>query len=370
VGRKVLWGKRRPFPSWMRKVDWPNDALNFKRQVPLAECVEIAKRLLAYFIYPPPVLARPGGRLRLRDKAAKKISATARKKAKLKDAQQVIYEQLKTYIAFELAQQLAAYERAGAYRMADSEEYAKSHHDFRVIAGYSRILGEDGNLLARPRIKRSEWTRMMGAFCVYDLFSRLGDTDGESALRSEGVSQVVVLLRQNEMGLSTNHATLSKACMRYRSIAHLLVGLFGAVCGDQNRDDWVKSRMKSTPSLDQLASMLGEHLREGLVRSAKLAEVFSEKSIKGRGGPLLRREYQVKLPDELQVSEWKRPTSFISEEERNIIDALDAERATTARGERLERTRLTSSTARSEKETLLKRWRTSSAAKNTRLNHR
>jgi hypothetical protein len=89
VRRKVLWGKRRPFPSWLRKVDWPNDALNFKRQVPLAKRVEIAKRLLAYFIYPPPVLARPGGRSRERDKAAKKVSATGRKRAKLEDAQEV-----------------------------------------------------------------------------------------------------------------------------------------------------------------------------------------------------------------------------------------------------------------------------------------
>ena len=368
--RQTVWGKRRPFPSWMRQVDWPNAALNFKRQVAVTKRLEIAKRLLGYLMYPPPVLARPGGRLGDRDSLKKKVAATARKKAKLEKGQEVTFEQLITYNAFELAKQIAAYERIGQHRLADSEEYKEAFLDFRAIGGFSRILGEDGNFLARPSIKSSEWAQMLGAFCVYDLLARLGDLDGEGSLRSEGVSQIVVLLRQNDLGLSITLATLSKACLRYRSVAHLLVGLFGAMCG-QHRDDWIRSATKNAPSLDHLASMIGEHLREGLRRSVQLEKVFRRKHIKKRGGPLVKREYQVKLPANLLVGIWKRSASFVSVEERSIIDALDAERGTARReGKTQERVKvyeLSSSNARSEKQALLERWRASSAAKNTGL---
>jgi hypothetical protein len=369
-GTKRLLGKRRPFPSWMREVDWPNDALNFKHQGAVAKRVEIATRLLAYLMFPPPTLARPGGNPGARDPITKKVAASKRKRAKLKAAQETTYEQLKTYIAFELAKQLAAYERIGIHRMADAEEYNEAYLDFRILEGFSRILGQAGNLLARPSIKSGEWMQMMGAFCAYDLFARLGDVDSEGSLRSEGISKFVVLLRQNELGLSISHATLSKACLRYRSVAHLLVGLFGAMCGRQHRDDWIKSQMKITPTLDHLASMFGEHLREGLVRSVQLEKVFSGKKIHKRGGPLVNAEYQVKLPEDLQVGRWKRSASLVSEEERNIIDALDAEPGTVRRGEKVNGHvkvyELSSSNARFKKEALLKRWRTSSAARGTR----
>jgi hypothetical protein len=366
-GTKRLLGKHRPFPSWMREVDWPNDTLNFKRQVAIAKRVEIATRLLAYLMFPPPTLARPGGNPGARDP---QVAASKRKRAKLKAAQKTTYEQLKTYIAFELAKQLAAYERIGLHRMADAEEYNEAYLDFRILEGFSCILGQAGNLLARPSIKSGEWMQMMGAFCAFDLFARLGDADSEGSLRSEGISKFVVLLRQNELGLSISHATLSKACLRYRSVAHLLVGLFGAMCGRQHRDDWIESQMKIIPTLDQLALMFGEHLREGLVRSVQLQKVFSGKKIHNRGGPLVNAEYQVKLPEDLQVGRWKRSASLVSEEERNIIDALDAERGTVRRGgevdEHVKVYELTSSNARFKKEALLKRWRTSSAARYTR----
>jgi hypothetical protein len=310
---------------WLGEIAWPNDARNFKRNVASAKRVEIAKRLLAYLMFPPPALARPGGRVSVQGSAAEESSATERKKANLEKGRQRTHDQLQTYLAFELAHELAAYETASDHRRKDLQKYNEVYLDFRVISGFSRILTAGGNHVGRPTIQSGVWMQMMGAFCVFALFARLGEL--RSRFLSERICQKVVLLRQKELGLRISHATLSKACIRYRSVAHLLVGLFGAMsmCGKRHGDDWIKTNLKNPPTLDLLTSMLGEHLREGVVRSHHLEMMFCRNKIKKRGGPLVRREYQVKLPKDLQVGRLKGSATLLCREELDLVAAMHAE---------------------------------------------
>lgn len=339
--------------------------MDFTVRVTPEERLEISRRLFAYLLFPPPTLARPGGRSSAKAKEVSAIegasalenSAKEIKRGKLSASEDDRYEQLQTFIALELARRLKSLEDAGLHRQADASEYTAAAHDFRIIGGFGRLLGSAGRMLAPPGIAIATWKEWWAAYRVYDLVARLKDS---GLAHSETMARLVVLLRQDKLGISISHAKLSQVCKHYRSIAHLLVAILDAQSDRANKQFRVPRKwFHTSPSLTELTAKVAERLDEVLLQAVNLGRLYSAGHISRRGGPIIRPVYQLRLPDDLKLNpvQWKaRP---LNDEELRTIEAVVWERKEkrgARKGERLEIFQVTSKSCKKEREALLKRY--------------
>lgn len=286
--------KPRRFVFLLYRVAWPNDVSDFRREVPVRRRQEIAQRLIAYLVFPPPVLAGPGGR----QSKKSKLTSDLRKQKAFEKAKDKVRTQLRTYMAYEAARQLAVYESENKHHEAADQEYNAAFEDFRRFAGFGRLLSKDGRALTSRELGKRKWSRLVGAFLVFDLIARYAQKRDHI---SETQARLVVLLCQDLYGLEINHVTLSQACKEYRAVQHLLVSIIG-VCLEPNKElgRYIVSKETRRSTL-QLRKVLTQNLSGVLARAKPLERlaVLNAKRNKKKSQDELHD--LVRLPNELLV---------------------------------------------------------------------
>jgi len=264
----------------------------------------------------------------------------ADKLKKLMQKQRETYESLKTYFAYSYAVQLAAEERdAGHLELGRRTPYALLLTEFRRMEGFSRLLGESGNQLSQPTLGNGQWKQLLAAFHAFDLLNRMmlsADEDVQAVL-SETTALHVVLLRQTALGLRLNHPAFSETYRNYRSVAHILIGLFSAWRGSQDPDAWAikESEREPEPGIEELKDLLSPTVVAAIDISLNAESAFQSRQILRKGGSLISEAYQVRLPKGLKVTKAKSACVALHSEELQVLRALKGLRDARRRGAKL-----------------------------------
>lgn len=320
--RWLQWGRLRQFPKWLYSVEWPVKRVDLTF-VTRDEKREIVSRLIAYLMYPSPSPRKQGGRSSRRQD---RKSPTPKSKAtKLMRDQRKTDESLKASFAHSYAAQLRRLERsAGHLTIGGHNKYEQLVEEFRRLEGFSRLLGTAGIHLSQLTINKHEWSQLVAAFHVFDLLHRMllaADADVRAVL-SETTALHIVLLRQTVLGLRLNHPALSETCRRYRSVAHILVGLFSAWRGRRSPDVWALECSNLAPGVEGLKDLLSPTVPAAIALGREAELAFRSSRIARKGEPTISEEYQVRLPESLKVPRSKQTFSALQSDELQLLLAL------------------------------------------------
>jgi hypothetical protein len=348
--------RNRPFPDWIYRVD----RFDFSERTPPAKCRRIAGDLLSHVIVPPPVLPKPGGG-GVKASRGKSNSSAAGKLETLKESQRLAYERRKDYVAVRQAVRLARLEQTGKSWLI-GEEYDELLKHFRVLKGFSRVLGLHGRdpicrafLSPYQTIEPAQLQDLLASYFSFELLDRMmGPNQTQHRMPvNAATAQHVVLLKQDQLGLGKlNSIPLFNMCKRCESVAHLLVGIVGTWSRKLAVEDNL-ARTLETTNMGHLRELLAVHLDAVLSASLRMQEDFCSFPINRRGDVLVPAEYQVRLPDTLVVDRSLAVRGALAKDEIILLKGLVKDAALPKSDQKWSREKINSFNAKRMREEIM-----------------